>query len=67
MREHISASCEQILAGRRINRKYGIGIENTLLRLCLYFGDSFRYTLESEENSGLEIILSADAKREEKL
>ena len=64
MREHISASCEQILAGKQINRKYGIGVENTLLRLCLYYGDSFRYTLESGENTGFEITLSANVKRE---
>jgi hypothetical protein len=46
-------------------QKYGIGVENTIIRLCLYYGDSFRFTLESHAGSGLRIVLSADTQKEE--
>ena len=66
MRAHIHESCRQILAGKRRNREYGIGVENTIMRLYLYYGDTFRYELESEENAGFRIRLSADIKKENK-
>ena len=66
MRDHIQESCQQILAGKRRNREYGIGVENTIMRLHLYYGDTFRYELESEENAGFRIRLSADIKKENK-
>lgn len=65
MRAHITEGCKKILAGERVGQKYGIGVENTIIRLCLYYGDSFRFTLESHEGSGLQIILSADKQKEE--
>jgi sensor histidine kinase YesM len=64
MRDHIQESCRQILAGKRRNREYGIGVENTIMRLYLYYGDAFRYELESEENAGFRIRLSAEIKKE---
>ena len=65
MREHITEGCKKILAGERVGQKYGIGVENTIIRLCLYYGDSFRFTLESHAGSGLRIVLSADTQKEE--
>ena len=65
MREHIRESCRQIRSGKRRNRKYGIGVENTIMRLHLFYGDAFRYELESEENAGFRIRLSADIEKEE--
>lgn len=65
MREHITEGCKKILAGKHVGQKYGIGVENTIIRLCLYYGDSFRFTLESHEGSGLRIVLSADIQKEE--
>ena len=66
MCDHIQESYQQILAGKRRNREYGIGVENTIMRLHLYYGDAFRYELESEENAGFRIRLSADIKKENK-
>lgn len=64
MREHIRESCLRIRAGQRRSREYGIGVENTIMRLHLYFGDAFRYELESEENAGFRIRLSANLEKE---
>lgn len=65
MREHIRASCLQIRSGQRRNRDYGIGVENTIMRLHLFYGDAFRYELESEENAGFRIRLSAELEKEQ--
>lgn len=65
MREHIRESCRQIRSGKRRNREYGIGVENTIMRLHLFYGDAFRYELESEENAGFRIRLSADIEKEQ--
>lgn len=65
MREHIRASCLQIRSGQRRNREYGIGVENTIMRLHLFYGDAFRYELESEENAGFRIRLSATIEKEQ--
>lgn len=65
MREHIRESCRQIRSGKRRNREYGIGVENTIMRLNLFYGDAFRYELESEENAGFRIRLSADIEKEQ--
>ena len=64
MRDHIRQSCQRILAGKRRKPEYGIGVENTIMRLHLYYGDAFRYELESEENAGFRIRLSAEMKKE---
>lgn len=65
MREHIRESCRQIRSGKRRNREYGIGLENTIMRLILFYGDAFRYELESQETAGFRIRLSAEIKRED--
>ena len=65
MREHIRESCRQIRSGQRRNREYGIGVENTIMRLHLFYGDAFRYELESEENAGFRIRLSAEIEKEQ--
>lgn len=64
LQEHIRTICAQILTGKREKRKYGIGVENTIMRLYLYYGDAFRYELESGENAGFRITLSANLDEE---
>ena len=63
MQTHIRENCRQILAGKRTERQYGIGVENTIMRLYLYYGDAFQYELESGEDAGFRIRLSADMKK----
>ncbi|MDO5422708.1 MAG: histidine kinase [Eubacteriales bacterium] len=40
----------------------GIGIENTILRLLLYYKGDFHYTIENRECGGVRILLSAMVK-----
>lgn len=65
LKEHINDRCRQLLLGKRTSQKYGIGIENTLMRLYLCYNDGFRYELESQEDAGLRITLSAELEKEE--
>lgn len=59
LREHIQSCCEKLLDGERIsNREYGIGIENTIIRLYLYYEKDFWYELENRKDTGLKITLS---------
>ena len=64
MCDHIRESCRRIQAGKRRNREYGIGVENTIMRLHLYYGETFQYELEGEEDAGFRVRLSADIKKE---
>ena len=64
LREHIRKNCEQLLTGNREKRKHGIGVENTIARMCLYYGETFEYTLESGEDAGFRIVMSAKAEEE---
>ena len=65
LKQHINERTEQLLLGRRTDQKYGIGIENTIMRLYLYYDMGFRYELEGGKGAGFRITLSADLKREE--
>jgi two-component system sensor histidine kinase YesM len=64
MRQHIRDGCRQILAGKRVEKRFGIGVENTIMRLCLFYGDSFQFDLISQPGEGLQITLSAEKEKE---
>ena len=36
---------------------YGIGVENTLLRMHLFFGERFGFELQNQENGGFCVIM----------
>lgn len=66
LKKHIQACCKKLLDGERIeNREYGIGIENTIIRLYLYYEKYFWYEVENKKDAGLKITLSGESKKDE--
>ncbi|MCI8417798.1 MAG: histidine kinase [Lachnospiraceae bacterium] len=59
LKQHMDACCRQLLLGKRVNKEYGIGIENTMMRLCLYYNEAFTYSLENRTDGGFRITLSS--------
>ena len=62
LKQHMDECCRQLLMGKRVNKEYGIGIENTMMRLCLYYNGAFTYGLENRADGGFRITLSAYVK-----
>ncbi len=60
LKEQIDTCCRQLMEGNRTSQKHGIGIENTIMRLYLYYNPGFQYELESGGDGGFRIIFSAD-------
>lgn len=52
MKENIRKRQKELGSGRATDAVYGIGIENTILRMSLFFGNRFLYNLENDENGG---------------
>lgn len=62
MRERIEA----LECGRSDEMVYGIGIENTILRMYLFFDGKFQYEIENGREGGFSIRLIIEKEREQK-
>lgn len=52
MKDNIKKREKELNSGRAVDAVYGIGIENTILRMSLFFGERFLYNLKNAENGG---------------
>ena len=55
MKDNIRERCRELDRGRAADEVYGIGIENTILRMQLYFDGAFSYDLGNRTDGGFYI------------
>lgn len=65
MKETIRNRQNELNLGRAVDEVYGIGIENTILRMCLFFDGKFQYKLENAESGGFCVKMWIAAEEEQ--
>lgn len=58
LKEEIRVCCTRVQLSENREDTYGIGIQNTILRLVLSFGERFSYSIEKGESGGIHVKLS---------
>lgn len=60
LNEEIRECCSRVALSEAGENSYGIGVQNTILRLFLFFGDDFTYSISKGDQDGINVVLSAE-------